>query len=66
MPKKKLNEQKTSKLGSTTGQLNWLPIITWPEVSYQVPNTSSKIKEATIKASKETNKIIKFVKENKP
>ena len=52
MPKRKLNEQKTSKLGSTTGQLNWLAIITWPEVSYQVPNTSSKIKEATIKASK--------------
>ena len=52
MPKRKLNEQKTSKLGSTTGQLNWLAIITWPEVSYQVPNTSSKIKEVTIKASK--------------
>ena len=63
MPKRKLNEQKTSKLGSTIGQLNWLANITRPDVSYQVPNTSSKIKEATIKAIEEINKII--VKENK-
>ena len=62
---KNLNKQETSKLRCAIGQLNWLANITRLEISYQVSNIGSEIKEATTKTIKEVNKIIKFVKENK-
>ena len=64
-PHRKLNEKETTSLRSAIGQLNWLANISRPEISYQVSTISAKIKTATISDIKETNKIIKFVKQNK-
>lgn len=64
-PQRKLNEHEKSLLRSAIGQLNWLANISRPEISFQVSNISSKITNATISDIKETNKVIKFVKEHK-
>ena len=63
-PQQKLTENEKSLLRSAIGQLNWLANISIPEISFQVSNISSKV-EATTSDIKETNKINKFVKENK-
>lgn len=59
-----LNDNEKSQLRSAIGQLNWVANISRPEISYQVSNISSKIKDATINDIKEVNQIIKFVKTN--
>ena len=64
-PQRKLNERETKLLKNAIGQLNWLANISRPEISYQVSTISAKIKTATIADIKETNKIIKLVKQNK-
>ena len=63
-----LNREQVSKpqlLRSAIRQLNWLPNISRPEISFQVSHISSKIVDANISGIKETNKIMKFVKEYK-
>ena len=62
---RKLTENEKSLLRSAIGQLNWLVNISGPGISFQVSNISSKIVDATISDIKDTNKIIKFDKENK-
>ena len=64
-PHRKLTENEKSLLRSAIGQLNCLANISRLEISFQVSYISSKIVDTTISAIKETNKIIKFVKENK-
>ena len=64
-PQQKLTENEKSLLRSAIGQLNWLANISIPEISFQVSNISSKVEDATTSDIKETNKINKFVKENK-
>ena len=58
-------QRETKLLRSAIGQLNWLANISRPEISYQVSRISAKIKTVTIADIKETNKIIKLVKQNK-
>ena len=59
---KRLNEKETKALRSAIGQLNWLAVISRPEISFLVSHTSSRIKSATVNDIIETNRVIKFVK----
>ena len=44
------------------GQLNWLAGITRPDISYDVCETSTKVKDATIADVLSVNKIVKKVR----
>ena len=64
-PHRKVTDEERSCIRSAVGQLNWLANISCPEISFQVSMISSRIKDATVSDIKETNKLIKHVKENK-
>ena len=64
-PHRKVTDSERSLIRSAIGQLNWLANISCPEISFQVSMISSRIKDATISDVKETNKLIKHVKDNK-
>jgi len=58
-----LNKEETTLLRSALGQLNWLSNMTRPDISYSVSRISGHIKQANIADIKETNKLIKYIKD---
>ena len=59
---KTLMETERSQLRSIIGQLNWIACITRPDISFDVSQASSNVKNATIRDIVSINKIVKRVK----
>ena len=57
-----LTEEERTQFRAGVGQLNWLSTVSCPELSFQVCQTSSKIKHATVADITSINKVIYKVK----
>ena len=60
-----VTDDETKKLRSALGQLNWLAGISRPEISFDICEASTKVKNATVSDLLGINKLIKLVKEEK-
>ena len=63
--RRRLDETEIKMLRSAVGKLNWLAVISRPEISFIVSYTSSVLKTSTVNDILEVNRIIKFVKNNR-
>ena len=59
-----INDDERSKLRSCIGQLSWLATRTRPDLSYDVCNLSTNLKNGTVDLIMKTNKVIKKAKYN--
>lgn len=62
-PHQLLDDNEVRSLRGALGQLNWLSNMTRPDISFTVSKISGHIKGATVADIKETNKMIKYVKD---
>ena len=53
-----LTDTERTALRSAIGQLNWLAGMSRPEISFEICNVASKVKEATIRDAIQINKVI--------
>ena len=63
-PHQLLDHNEVRSLRGAVGQLNWLSNMTRPDISFTVSKISGHIKGATVADIIETNKMIRYVKDN--
>ena len=61
-PHRNLTKEETTSLRASLGKLNWLTGMTSPEISFEVCQVSTRVKNATVADILSVNKVIKFVK----
>ena len=58
----KLTEKEITSLRGALGKINWVARMSRPEISYQVCEISTRVKNSTIADKFTINKVIKFIK----
>ena len=61
-----LTDEERTQFRATIAQLNWLATVSHPEISFEVCQASSRVRDATVSDIIELNKVIYKVKKEQP